>query len=79
MFFQCLARLARNRACRRLPRGIARRDRDIDRRQIVLVQTEGFSRQAFDEVARDGVAAASGSRSQALGADGFRGWRVRTR
>jgi hypothetical protein len=42
------------------PRGIPRSDRDIDRGQLVLIQAEGFSRQALDQVSRDRVAATLG-------------------
>jgi hypothetical protein len=41
----------------RKPRGVARRYGDIDRRQRVLNQAEGLSRQTLDAVADDGVAA----------------------
>jgi len=37
-------------------RGVARRHRDVDWRQFVLVQTKGFSRQALDTVAGHGGA-----------------------
>jgi hypothetical protein len=40
----------------RQPRRIARRHRDIDRRQRVLIQTKGFPREALDPVARHGAA-----------------------
>jgi len=51
-----LARLAA--IWRRQPRSVARRDRDVDRGQLVLVQAKGFSCQALDQVPRDRVAAA---------------------
>jgi hypothetical protein len=41
-------------------RSIARRHSDVDRRQIMLVQTKGFSRQALDTVAGHGGAERTG-------------------
>jgi hypothetical protein len=40
----------------RMTRGVARRHRDVDRWQVMLVQTKGFPRQALDAVARYGAA-----------------------
>jgi hypothetical protein len=41
----------------RKPRSVARRHGDIDRRQRMLNQAEGLSRQTLDTVAQHGVAA----------------------
>lgn len=45
-------------------RSIARRHSDVDRRQIVLVQAKGFSRQALDAVARHGTTESAGRNRQ---------------
>ena len=46
-------------------RSIARRHSDVDRRQFMLVQTKGFSRQAFDPVASHGGAESTSRYRQA--------------
>ena len=40
----------------RMPRGVARRHSDVDRRQSMLVQTKGFPCEALDTIARYGCA-----------------------
>ncbi len=49
MRFETRAQFAQLGLPRRIPCG----DRDIDRRQCVLVQTKGLSGEAFDAIARD--------------------------
>src|SRR5258708_28999864 len=52
MFLKAGSQLRRRSNARR----VACRHSDVDRRQFVLVQTKGFSRQALDTVARHGGA-----------------------
>jgi hypothetical protein len=55
----------------RLPSGGSRRDRDIDRRQGVLVQAKGLSCKAFDAIARDRGAEGSRRNTQTQASVGF--------
>ena len=52
-------------------RGVSRGDGDIDRRQGVLVQTEGLSCEAFDAVASDCGAESARRYAQAQSRVGF--------
>src|SRR5260370_6469691 len=52
MFLKADSKIQRRRHARR----VSRRHSDVDRRQIVLVQTKGFSREALDAVAGHGSA-----------------------
>ncbi|HLZ98200.1 MAG TPA: hypothetical protein VKP66_09620 [Steroidobacteraceae bacterium] len=56
MSFQADAQISRRSHARRVPC----RHSDVDRRQIVLVQTEGFARQALDAVSSHGGAEGAG-------------------
>ena len=61
MFLKAASQIVRRSHARR----VACRHSDVDRRQIVLVQTKGFSRQALDTVAGHGVAESTSRDRQA--------------
>jgi len=56
MFIETCAQILR----RRMPRGIARGDGHIDRRQQMLIQAKRLARNALDAVACNGAAESAG-------------------